>query len=214
MDLLNLIFRLGVVIAIFGFLFGLFEIGLSILRGVRPKSNVEEYLIKGIKYLFLVNVSFLFCYDISGAQLSMYNGILTALILTIYFIGKIESQQKKMVMFQMMGNAMFQQKKAFNIKAEIFIIVLAMAVFGALFFFPELASNSASLWFHESIVDIQDTPVFGFIFKVIGFFFMLTILVRLFSSFTFLLSGNAFAKRNESSQKQDENKFDDYEEIE
>ena len=214
MDLLNLIFRLGVVIAIFGFLFGLFEIGLSILRGARPKSDVEEYLIKGIKYIFLVNVSFLFCYDISGAQLSMYNGILTALILTIYFIGKIQSQQQRMVMFQMMGNAMFQQKKAFNIKAEIFIIALSMAVFVALFFFPELASNSASLWFHESIVDIQDTPVFGFIFKVIGFFFMLTILIRLFSSFTFLLSGKAFSKPKSPESKGNDQQFDDYEEIE
>ena len=214
MDLLNLIFRLGVVIAIFGFLFGLFEIGLSILRGARPKSDVEEYLIKGIKYLFLVNVSFLFCYDISGAQLSMYNGILTALILTIYFIGKIQSQQQRMVMFQMMGNAMFQQKKAFNIKAEIFIIALSMAVFGALFFFPELASNSASLWFHESIVDIQDTPVFGFIFKVIGFFFMLRILIRLLSSFTFLLSGKAFTKATNPESKENDQQFDDYEEIE
>ncbi len=214
MDLLNLIFRLGVVIAIFGFLFGLFEIGLSILRGARPKSDVEEYLIKGIKYVFLVNVSFLFCYDISGAQLSIYNGILTALILTIYFIGKIQSQQQRMVMFQMMGNAMFQPKKAFNIKAEIFIIALSMAVFGALFFFPELASNNASLWFHESIVDIQDTPVFGFIFKVIGFFFMLTILIRLFSSFTFLLSGKAFSKATNPESKGNNQQFDDYEEIE
>jgi hypothetical protein len=214
MDLLNLIFRLGVVIAIFGFLFGLFEIGLSILRGIRPKTLFEEYTIKAIKYIFLGNVSFLFCYDISGAQLSVYNGVLTALILAIYFIGKIQNQQQRLVMFQMMGNALSQPKKIFNFKAEILIILIALAVFGGLFFFPELASNNASLWFHESIVDIEDTPVFGFIFKVIGFFFMLTILVRLFSSFTFLLSGNAFAKRNESSQKQDDNKFDDYEEIE
>ena len=89
-----------------------------------------------------------------------------------------------------------------------------MAVFGALFFFPELASNSASLWFHESIVDIQDTPVFGFIFKVIGFFFMLTILIRLFSSFTFLLSGKAFTKATNPESKENDQQFDDYEEIE
>lgn len=61
MELLNFIFRLGVLFAIYGFLWGIFEIGITLLRSGRPKTVFEEYFIKSVKYLFLVDVTFLFC---------------------------------------------------------------------------------------------------------------------------------------------------------
>lgn len=219
MDLLNFIFRLGVVFAIFGFLFGLFEFGLTLLRGIRPKTIAEEYAIKGIKYLFLVDVTFLFCLDLSGEQISLYNLIMSIFVLLTYFIGKFQNRQQQLVMFQMMGNQMGNKQSTFNLKAEIAVIGLAVGLFVLFIFLPKYASNPASLWFHESIMDIEDTPVFGFIFKVIGFFFLVSMIFKMINAFGLLLTGQPFMQmrsgfkqgRQQKEKKDDE--FDDYEEL-
>jgi hypothetical protein len=219
MDLLNFIFRLGVVFAIFGFLFGLFEFGLTLLRGIRPKTIAEEYAIKGIKYLFLVDVTFLFCLDLSGEQISMYNLIMAIFVLLTYFIGKFQNRQQQLVMFQMMGNQMGKKQTTFNLKAEIAVIGLAVGLFVLFVFFPEYASNPASLWFHESIMDIEDTPVFGFIFKVIGFFFLVSMIIKMINAFGLLLTGRPFMqmrsgfKQGGQQKEKKDDEFDDYEEL-
>ncbi len=82
-------------------------------------------------------------------------------------------------------------------------------IFTAFSFFPQYATNPLSLWFHESIINIEDTPVFGFIFKVVGFFFLVSLIMKMVSGITFILSGQAFkAQRNK-----DDNDFDDFTEI-
>lgn len=216
MELLNFIFRLGVVFAIFGFLFGLFEIGLTLLRSGRPRTMPEEYIVKFIKYIFLVDVAFLFCLDISGSEISQYHLVVTTLVLLMYFIGKLQNKQQQQAMFQVMGNSFMNMRSNFDLRAEILVITTSIALFVLFIFFPEWASNPASIWFHESILNIEDTPVFGFIFKVIGFFFMISILIRLFNSFMYLLSGKAFMEINSGAYYRKEKKeddFDDYEEL-
>ena len=216
MELLNFIFRLGVVFAIFGFLFGLFEIGLAILTASRQKTLFESYAIKLIKYIFLVDVTFLFCLDISGETISHYNLVLTILVLLVYFIGKLQNKQQQQAMFQMMGNGFMNTQQNFNIRAEIGVIMAAISVFILFIFLPQLAVNPASVWLHESIINIEDTPVFGFIFKVIGFFFLLSILIKMFNAFLYLLSGRAFIEVNSHTSfknKKKEDEFDDYEEL-
>lgn len=216
MELLNFIFRLGVVFAIFGFLFGLFEIGLAILTAGRKKTLVESYVLKLIKYIFLVDVTFLFCLDISGESISQYNLVLTILVLLIYFIGKLQNKQQQQAMFQMMGNGMMNMQSNFNMKAEIGVILGAISVFILFVLQPQLAANPASLWFHESILNIEDTPVFGFIFKVIGFFFLLSIIFKMINAFAYLISGRAFIHLNNRSsheKKKKDDEFDDFEEL-
>lgn len=217
MELLNFIFRLGVVFAIFGFLFGLFEIGLTLLNTGRRKTMMEEYVIKLIKYLFLVDVTFLFCMDLSGEEISQYNLVVTTLVLLTYFIGKLQNKQQQQAMFNMMGNSMIQPFSNFNLKAEIGVISVAIALFIFFVFMPELASNPASLWFHESILNIEDTPVFGFIFKVIGFFFLLSMIFKMINAFTYLISGRAFIQARSGigkmTDKKKDDDFDDFEEI-
>ncbi len=103
----------------------------------------------------------------------------------------------------------------FNLKAEIASIVFAVAVFVFFIFYPVFAQNPISSWFYSSILDIESTPVFGFIFKVIGFFVLLGILMKILNGFTFLLSGRPIASvetefRSGKSNKDD---FDDFEEV-
>lgn len=217
MELLNFIFRLGVVFAIFGFLFGLFEIGLALLSAGRRKTMIEEYVIKLVKYLFLVDVTFLFCMDISGEEISQYNLVVTTLVLLTYFIGKLQSKQQQQAMFSMMGNGMIQPFSNFNLKAEIAVISVAIALFVFFIFMPGLASNPASIWFHESILNIEDTPVFGFIFKVIGFFFVISMILKMINAFSYLMSGKAFIQARSGfgkfNDKKKDDDFDDFEEI-
>lgn len=216
MELLNFIFRLGVLFAIYGFIWGIFEIGISLLSAGRNRTITEEYVIKAIKYLVLVDVTFLFCLDLDKEQVSMYNLTMAALVLLTYFIGKFQNKQNQQMMFQMMGAGLPQRNSTFNVKAEIGIIALALVFFVVLMIFPQWSENPLSIWFHESILNIEDTPIIGFIFKVIGFFFLLSMITKMINGFMYLLSGRPFVQASSSfhySSKKKEDDFDDYEEL-
>lgn len=218
MELMNQIFRLGVVFAIFGFIWGIFELGLNLLSGGRTRTISEIYFIKAIKYLFLVDVTFLFCLDDAQNLISTFNIVIAGLVLLTYFVGKLQNQQNKMAMFQMMGAGMTPKQTTFNLRVEIGVIVLAIGVFSLFIFFPEVAKNPISIWFHESIINIEDTPIIGFIFKVIGFFFLVSMIFKMLNGFNYLISGKPFVQASSSFQSFTKNKkddeFDDYEEME
>lgn len=213
MELLNFIFRLGVVFAIFGFIWGLINLGIRLLTIGRQRQVTEIYILKAIQYLLLVDVTFLICYnnEITGLD---YNSQLVfgSVILLMYFIGKLQSRQNKQMMFKIYTNGMMQSDFGFNLKAEIAVILLAISTFVLFWFKPEFAVNPISGWFRDSILNIEDTPIFGFIFKVIGFFFLLNILLKVVNSVMMLLSGRAFNQPTDNQQN-DDNRFDDFEEI-
>ena len=218
MELLNYIFRLGVVFAIYGFIWGIFEIGISILRSGRTKTVQEDYVIKAIKYLFLVDVTFLFCLDLENENISIYHLTMAGLVLLTYFMGKLQNQQNQLAMFKMMGQGgLSKMRMNFNIKAEISVIIIAISAFILFIKYPDLSKNPISTWFHESILNIEDTPIFGFIFKVIGFFFLLSMLVKMINAFTYLISGKPFVQASSTFQqfngRKKKDDFDDYEEL-
>lgn len=219
-DLLNFIFRLGVVFAIYGFLWGLIEIGFRLLTSGRQRTTGEVYILRGVKYVFLADVTFLFCIDGDVSKLNYTNQlILAGIILLTYFVGKLQNNQNRNRMFQVFSNAKMQMpKKAtkFNLRAEIIVIVLALAVFSALNFAPQYAANPISMWFYESIIGIEAAFFFGFIFKVIGFFFLLSMISKMINGVTFLLSG-ARPPQGPYDDNKDEKKsddFDSWEEVE
>ena len=78
-----------------------------------------------------------------------------------------------------------------------------------------MGSNLSTWPFHDSIINIEDTPVFGFIFKVIGFFFLLSLIFKMVNTFTFLISGGKVGNQppNNNGSDSNNNKFDDFEEI-
>ncbi len=215
---MNQIFRLGVVFAIFGFIWGIFELGLNLLSGGRTRTISEIYFIKAIKYLFLVDVTFLFCLDDAQNLISTFNIVIAGLVLLTYFVGKLQNQQNKMAMFQMMGAGMTPKQTTFNLRVEVGVIVLAIGVFSLFIFYPDIAKNPISIWFHESIINIEDTPVFGFIFKVIGFFFLVSMIFKMLNGFNYLISGKPFVQASSSfqsfSNKKKGDDFDDFEELE
>lgn len=124
-------------------------------------------------------------------------------------------------MFKMVGTMMPQTGLLqFNRIAEIVVISLALLVFASLHFNPHLAENALSNWFYLSILDIEDTVFFGFIFKIIGFFFLLNMLAKMFNGIAFIINGGKPSRNVDDVFNQDvEQKndgldnFDDYEEI-
>jgi hypothetical protein len=220
-DLLNFIFRLGVVFAIYGFLWGLIEIGFRLLTSGRERTLGEVYLLRGVKYVFLADVTFLFCIDGDVSNLNYLNQlILAGFVLLAYFLGKLQNNQSRTRLFQVFMNSRMQMPKQltlFNLRAEILVISIAIAVFAAFNFAPSYAANPISVWFYESIIDIEDTVFFGFIFKVIGFFFLLSLISKMINGITFLLSGarppqNPF-ERSGKKDDDDHDDFDPWEEV-
>ena len=176
-----------------------------LLNGGKPRSLVETYFFKGIQYVFLVNVIFLFSIDMNSGSIALANLYPIIFILALYFIGKFQKSQNNVLMLSRMGLATSTSK--FNSKYEIIIIILSLLVFIGFIFRPDIANNVVAFWFKESILDIESTAIIGFIFKVIGFFFLMSILFKTVNSFQYI-SESLFTK----NQRKDSD-FDDYEEI-
>jgi hypothetical protein len=213
-ELINFIFRLGVVFAIYGFLWGIIKIGYNLLRATSPISIFEEYILKTIQYFILVDVTFIFGFH---NELNTNQLIITGFILLTYFIGKLQNQQNKTILFQMVTNGIPKKETKFDLKAEIIVITMSITVFIGFIFFPQYAKNPISEWFYESILNIEDTPVFGFIFKVIGFIFIINMFLKMINGLSQLISGKAYfetGNKYKKNEKEENNDFDDFEEIE
>ncbi|MFM7682351.1 MAG: hypothetical protein ACKO7P_06355 [Bacteroidota bacterium] len=216
MELINLIFRLGVLFSIYGFLWFFIDLILKMLVGGRARTIVEVYLIKSIKYLFLVNVTFLFCLDINQQDVTLKNLLPTAIILLMYFIGKFQQKQKQMRLMGSFGNDYLNE--GFNIRAEMVLITASILLFISFLYFPQYASNGVANWFRESIIDLETTVLIGFIFKVIGFFFLLGMMIKMVNAVIYILSGQPFidiqTSINSGKEKRKSDDFDDFEEVE
>jgi hypothetical protein len=216
MELINLIFRLGVLFSIYGFLWFFIDLILKMLVGGRTRTIVEVYFIKSIKYLFLVNVTFLFCLDINQQVVTIKNLLPSAIILLMYFIGKFQQKQKQIRLMGSFGNQSFNE--GFNIRAEIVLISASILLFISFIYFPQYASNGIANWFRESIIDLETTVLIGFIFKVIGFFFLVGMIIKMVNAVIYILSGQPFidiqTSINSGKEKRKSDDFDDFEQIE
>ncbi len=189
------------------------------LRGGVPMSYPLSLAFKTVQYLLIADVAIIFCQ--ANPNETLATSITTGLILLMYFIGKVQKMQfKTMMSIQIQGRNLTDTVNP-KMGIEFGIVALAMAVFGFLLWKPEFAENAISGWFYKNIVDIENTPIFGFIFKVVGFFFTIGMLLRMFNALSIIFSGRAFGNRdndnnrtNRNNGRQDNNHFDDYEEVE
>ena len=213
MDLLNLIFKLGVFFSIYGFLWFFIELGLTFLAAGRKRTIFETYLIKGIKYAFLVNVTFLFSVDLNKHHINFYNLMPSALVLITYFVGMLQQRQRQQLFMGQLGKS---TAVGITIKAEIILITLSGILFLGLVCYPQFAENTVALWFQRSILDIESTVIIGFIFKIIGFFFLLGMIFKMLNALNYLISGKPLfdiKSRFSNMNKKDDTHFDDFEEL-
>ncbi len=217
MEIINTTFRLGVIFAIFGFIWSLVQLGVMLLSGGQKLGLWQNYLLKLIQNFFLVQVTFLFCYEPDSAlSLSQNTIVITTLILVIYFVSKLQNRQQRSSMLTFIRNN--QQVNTgtsnFDLRAEIALVVLSLGFFIVCIFYPSFAENRLSFWMKDTIINIEDTPIFGFIFKIVGFFFLLSIFNKIFQSIMMIFAPKQFQNITDQSEKnKKDDEFDDYEEI-
>lgn len=208
MDIFRLTFQLGVFFAIYSFIWFFIDLGIKIMTSGMVKGILFTYLIKAIKYLFLVNVIFLLSIgENQNGLINQQSLVPVVFILFLYFIGKFQKNQNTNALFSRMG--VQSSKTQFNVRYEIGLISLSFLTFVLLVLEPNIANNAVAIWFKESIIDIETTRIIGFIFKVIGFFFLLNILTKTINSFQYIIGKLTSVKSNG-----DQDRFDDFEEVE
>lgn len=217
MDLVNFIFRMGVLFAVYGFIWWIIDAFIGFIGIAKRQTIWEHYTLLLIKYLFLANVCFLFCVDSETGFILNQRVIVGGMVLVMYYIGKMQRLQNQLLLLQVFGNS-FTQKRIFDRKVEIITISFSSLVFILMIFFPYLALNPIAEWFLHAINTLENTPVFGFFFKIFGFIFLVSVLVKMIQAITLLLTGNLLIQMNAAIHpskggEKDNDQFDDFEEL-
>lgn len=207
MEILGLTFQLGVFFAIYGFIWFFIDLGIKFITSGAVKSELSNYLVKGVKYLFLVNVIFLFSVSDTEAKIELRALVPVMLILFLYFVGKFQKNQNKNIFLSRMG--IQSNAVQFNSRYEMVLITLSLLVFILFILEPSIAQNNIAKWFKITIIDIETTAIIGFLFKIIGFFFLLDILTKTINAFQFII-----ARIVSKAPSNNKDKFDDFEEVE
>jgi hypothetical protein len=220
MEVIHLIFKIGVLLAIYGFIWFFINLLISLATGGRKKTVGEVYFSKGVKSIFLVNVLFLYGLDDGQNEIDLFNMIVSGLVLLLYFIGQMQKNERQAEMMEKYSNLLrgIGANSRFNKKAEIIVLSLSILFYASLFFLPGFAKNPIALWFYETVTGIEKTPLIGFIFKVIGFFFLLSTLIKIFNGINYLLSGKPLLNVKTGyyagrKKDKDDDSFDDFEEV-
>lgn len=223
MNFFELAFRLGIIIAIFSFIWGFLRLMLYFLRGGNIQSVVEEYLLKSAKYFLLVNMVVLNDIEKDTQTLLIKQSIFTALILLMYFVGNMQKKQRQFMMMSQVPSGFLPFRSTFNIWGEIIAASIGILAFVFFVLYPSFASYGLSQWFFNGVISLENTFILGFIFKVIGFLFLLGIIQKTINAIFLFLAGrplfnvssNFYSRRQrKNDHKEDDNDdFDDYEEV-
>jgi hypothetical protein len=181
MGVLKFIFVLGINFSIFGFIWGVIMLGVRLLIGTRQtRSQTMDYVLRIIKYFLLVSVTANFIMVSQGLAsdetVSTANMILGVFVLALYLLGKL---QNRSMLSQIAQNPMMARfSSQIDPKIERFLLIGSLLYFIVCLQFPVMVSNGVVTWFTAAIINIYDTPIIGWVFSVIAFFFLLTILFR------------------------------------
>lgn len=209
MILLTLIFKLGVRFAIFNFIWFFLELIHKMLTGMRPPYLAENYILKALKYVLLVSITFAYCLDFAPGEptyvLDWQKLLPGGLILMLYLLGKFQKQQEQIQFLA--GFQMPIQQKPYAKNLEIALLILSALTFTGLYFYPSLTEIGILNWFESNIRSLEKAFLLGFIFQVLGFFFVMSIFFRLLRIF------RPKPPQSDLDIPQEEDQFTDYEEV-
>ena len=211
MILLSLVFKLGVRFAIFNFIWFFLELVHKMLTGMRPPFLAEHYILKALKYIFLVSITFSYCLEFAPNEpvyvLNWQKLVPGGLILMLYLLGKFQKQQEQIQFLA--GFQLPMQQKPYSKNLEIALLVLSALTFTGLYLNPSLTEIGILNWFEANMSSLEKAVLLGFIFQVLGFFFVLSILFRLLRIFR----PKPPKSDLDANQHQDYDQFTDYEEV-
>lgn len=136
------------------------------------------------------------------------------IVLMVYFLGKLQQNEQRIQLMSSFTQGM--QEAPFNRRWEIAIIVLSALTFIGFIYYPQYSENGISTWFQRSIIDIEHTMIIGFIFKIIGFFFLMGMFVKMLNALNYIISGKPMVNVRtgfSTKKRSNDDSFDDFEEI-
>ena len=232
MEILRFIFLLGINFSIFGFIWGLMMIAVRMFQTPgRPRNQSLEYVLRIVKYFLLVSVTANFITVVQGTDVASTTGntniIVGTIVLALYLLGKL---QNRAVMQQLGQHPMFSRfANSVDPKVEIYLLIGSIAYFVACLLYPQMVNNGLVNWFTESILNIYDTPIIGWIFKIIAAFFLINTIMRAANVIGRLVNGqsltspgiktnfrsnqNPFSQNNDQDNSSNNDGFTDYEDV-
>ena len=207
MEILSYIFFLGIIYIVFSMIW--FFIALLPKYVLENKDNnvqntVLNYIIKAAQFYFLASLTAIAIKtpeftggNIDSKQAPLYI-VIGGIVLYLYLAGKLERSKMMFQLRSNLGNSGAQNKG----KYEPHLVGLTLILYAVSFSYPPLIDNAINKWFLESINDFYNTAIIGWIIGVIGFFFLISMLLKginatgfLFQTIVALLTGKPTPKR-------------------
>ena len=195
--------------------------------GTQAKESVT-YIIRIIKYFLLVSVTanFVCVYatgEVGGTPDTSHITV-ASVVLGLYLLGKF---QNRSAINQLSRNPMLARfMPKVDPKVELFLLIGSVIYFVSCLLNPAMVNNNLINWFTNSITNIYETPIIGWIFQIIAFFFLISIILRGINVIMRLLSGQSimdspnnggsFTYRSSGTffEEEDNKKDDDYSDYE
>ncbi|CAG5085855.1 hypothetical protein [Parvicella tangerina] len=188
MDYFKYVFYLGIVYVVFSLIWFFIAQGLKlILRSGREEQPWEGYVLKSIQYYFIASLTLLKAeeyvsskvdMDINSALLFVLGGI----VLYLYLYGKYERTKQfagfKATFAMMKNGKVSTTSTADRTKYEPHIIGVTTLFYLIALQFPVLIDHKLNLWFLTNINDFYDTFLIKWILGIIGFFFMISMVIK------------------------------------
>lgn len=195
MKILHFLFLLGVCFTIFEFIWGLFKFAFNFLTSSFA-SPLKTNTLRIVKYVLFVGttIQFIQSSNSSGQMIQSPNISISiaTLLMGLYLIGKFQNRAAFAQIKSMAGQFTKGFSSSFDVKLEIALIIGALVFFILGSLNPTFIENRVTTWFSDAIINIYDTPFFGFIFMVIAFFVLINAISRGSSIIGKLITGQSF----------------------
>lgn len=209
MNIIDFLFECGIIYVVFSFIWSFFMFLYNMATQFRKKGTIETYLFKFLNTYVLISLMAMLTYKYMvmphhSPALYATVGLLT---LYSYLIGRLERNR---MMIQLNNNVMRFGASELNMRMESLLIPLALLYFVVCLVKPLIAVNAVTVWFHQSIDQLYQTPIIGWIFAFIGVLMLLGLLIRsLF--FTSVLINRLTNRSQGGGRNKKDDDFTDYE---
>lgn len=197
MELFSYIFFLGIVYISFSLIWGFFWLLFKLLTLSGSGNRLESYILKGLNLYFLSSLTAMKALDyMSGKDMDIVSQraylITGAVVLYLYLYGKMERGRFKMQVSGSFRNIRVTHK----LKGEEWLIPLALLLYSFSMLYPQILDNRINNWFYQSIGDLYNAPIIGWIIGFVGILFLIGMIFnglaatgRLFQRIADLISG-------------------------
>jgi hypothetical protein len=203
MNLLELLFQLGILFSAFAFLWFWIQLLLVFLVPMNVRLQLR-YFLHLLHSLFLGALVLKFL-QMENPPLG-FNAMLGIVLLT-YFLYLLRNIRSRDAMMRVEVYSNLTEKLKTKNEWEWTLAIISVGISLLWVIYPSALDSTATLWFYQQTKHLMEIPVLGWIFKIFGFFFVMGTFIRFFSAVIWLVSPRPKTITNEREG------FDDFEEL-